>query len=158
MQDDMSLDDIYQELKSNETKTRSERKTELGQRLVSDLISNADMDISLGEYLKLGEVDSVSPGNKLIGLLDDLEKETDMEEEIDEMLDLDLDDEDELEGYDLSGIRTKQRQDIEKNLFINHKKRVRQSGPIRIKSYANTNARLTEESELRPLSLKRYNS
>lgn len=158
MQDDSTLDDLYQELlskaKANEAVTQSTLKSELGQSFVSDLVKNSDKDISLAEYLKLGEKkdDSIQANNHLISLLDDLEKGTTMNEDILEEI------EDELDDIDISSVRYKQRDDMEKNLFINHKKRIRQSSTSRINPYANTQSKISEETELRPLSLKRYNS
>ncbi|MBT6843408.1 MAG: hypothetical protein HOA17_06380 [Candidatus Melainabacteria bacterium] len=150
MQDDSSIDEIYQELKKRQVDKPTEQKSEFAEKFVTDLLRNSDKDISLGEYLSIStpeeevtEIKTVT--NKLIGLLDDLEKEIGMEDEI-----LELDE------LDLGCMTGKARNELQKNLFINHKKKVRQSGDNRIRSYSNTNVKIGKEASMSPLSLKRY--
>ena len=155
MQEDSSLDDIYQELKKRQNNNLPELKSELSERFVSDLVRNSNKDISLGEYLNMnntqdGTSECTTIVSKLIGLLDDLEKETGMEDEIFEL--------EELEELDLCCMTGKARNELEKNLFINHKKKIRQSGDNRIRNYSNVNIKIGKESSMSPLSLKRYNA
>lgn len=151
MQEDSSLDDIYQELKKRQVDKPTEQKSEFAEKFVTDLLRNSDKDISLGEYLSISTpeeevTESKTVTNKLIGLLDDLEKEVGMEDEIFE-----------LDELDLSCMTGKARKELEKNLFINHKKKIRQSGDNRIRNYSNTNIKIGKEESMSPLSLRQYN-
>ena len=174
MQEDSSIDDIYEELHRRQKLQPTELRSQLTERFVTDLLQNSNLDISLGEYLNIhsakpskhnlangGEElglhkkfdtgkdqasENITVTNKLIGLLDDLEKEVGMEDEIFE-----------LDEIDLSCMTGKARKELEKNLFINHKKKIRQSGDNRIRNYSNTNIEIGKESSMSPLSLRQYN-
>lgn len=145
MQDDFELDRIVSELKKYKTETSSKNsKQSFGDSFVKKLVRDSDQDISLGEYLQAHcEDEELFPSDKLYGLLNELDEEQDMDEL-------------ELERYDLSSINATQRKVFEKNLFINHKNKVRQSSDKRINAYANSHAKLAKEASMRPLSLKRY--
>ena len=143
MHDDFELDRIVSELKKY--KSNEQKGGNFADDFLANLMQAADKDMNLGDYLRTeSKHDELFPRDKLFGLLDDLEDEKKMDER-------------ELDEYDLSSIDQGQQRELEKQLFVNHKNKVRQSAGKRIKSYANSNAKLSKESSMRPLSLKKYN-